>query len=78
MRKTRRVTLTLPIELIEHLKEEASELGIGYQTLIRIKLMENYRRIAPIKRAKGKPKGTKVNLQGKGELVSEMVVENRR
>ncbi len=77
MRKTKRVTLTLPEVLIEHLKREASELGIGYQTLIRIKLMEDYKRKAPIRWGKGKPKGAKVKL-APGKPLSEIVIEERR
>lgn len=31
-----------------------------------------------ILRARGKPEGAEVELQGKGKLVSEMVIEDRR
>ncbi len=77
MPKTKRVTLTLPEVLIEHLKREASELGIGYQTLIRIKLMEDYKRKAPIRWGKGKPKGAKIKIRSDKPL-SEIVLEDRR
>ena len=77
MKGTRRISLILPEALIEHLKREASELGIGYQTLIRIKLMEDYRRKAPIRWGKGKPKGAKVKLTP-GKPLSEIVIEERR
>ena len=73
----RRDTLNLPEELIDHLKQEASELGIGYQTLIRVRLMECYRQKAPIKWGKGKPQGSKIKLKGKGKSISEMVLEDR-
>ncbi|HHI97825.1 MAG TPA: hypothetical protein ENJ96_08220 [Thermodesulfatator atlanticus] len=77
MPKTKRVTLTLPEVLIEHLKREASELGIGYQTLIRIKLMEDYKRKAPIRWGKGKPKGAKIKIRSDKPL-SEIILEDRR
>jgi len=77
MRKTKRVTLTLPEVLIDHLKREAAELGIGYQTLIRIKLMEDYRRKVPIRWGKGKPRGTKIKPKP-GRPISDFVVEDRR
>lgn len=77
MKRTKRVTLTLPEALIEHLKREASELGIGYQTLIRIKLMEDYRQRAPIRWGKGKPRGAEVKLKP-GRPISDLVIEDRR
>ena len=77
MQRMKRVTLTLPESLIEHLKREAADLGIGYQTLIRIKLMEDYRQKFPVKWGRKKPQGARIKLKA-GKSLSEIVIEDRR
>ncbi len=76
----KQITLLLPEVLIEHYKKKAAKLGIGYRTLIRLKLMEDLLKETEgeILRARGKPEGAEVELQGEGKLVSEMVIEDRR
>ena len=76
----KQITLLLPEVLIEHYREKAARLGIGYRTLIRIKLMDDFLKETgeEIVRAKRKPKVARVPLQGEGKLVSEMVIEDRR
>ncbi len=77
MAKSRRISLLLPEELIEHLKREAEELGIGYQTLIKIKLMEDMRRKRMVEWGTGKPGGVRIKA-GPGKTLSEIVIEDRR
>lgn len=75
--KMKQITLLLPEVLIERLKEQASQLGIGYQTLIRIKLMNELLQETDIERGRGKPKGARIKARGE-KLVSDMVIEDRR
>ena len=76
----KQITILLPEVLIKYYKEKAANLGIGYRTLIRLKLMEDFLKETgeEIKRARGKPEGAEVELQGRGKLLSEMVIEDRR
>gem|GEM_PF-7061185 len=38
----KQITILLPEVLIEYYKEKAARLGIGYRTLIRLKLMDDF------------------------------------
>jgi len=59
----KQITL-LPEVLIEHYKKKAAKLGIGYRTLIRLKLMEDLLKETEgeILRTRGKPEGAEVEL----------------
>lgn len=76
----KQITILLPETLIEYYKEKAAELGVGYRTLIRLKLMEEFLKETggDIIRARRKPRGAKTKLRGEGKLVSDMVIEDRR
>ncbi len=75
--RTKRISIVLPEILIEHLKKEASGLGIGYKTLIEMKLMKEVQQDYTISWGKGKPTGSKIKPK-QGKLVSEMILEERR